>query len=113
MNPLIHRQVYDVVVMLYAGMTVMFFYQLLGFYRSRRPMKGMLHGSLELAFWIFASFVTCAFLYYCCYGQLSIHSFAALFCGMALWRFCVGKKFSIFIRHLYGIIKDTTKILRG
>lgn len=110
MNPLINRQVFDIFVMFYAGMTVMFFYQLLELYKGKRAKNRFIKTILEIIFWIFASIITCAFLYYCCYGQLSIHSFIALFCGMCLWRFCVSKKFSTFICQLYGIIKSKAKI---
>lgn len=112
MNPLIHRQVYDVFIMFYAGMTVMFCYQLLEFYRNKRPMRKIMYGILEILFWLFAALMTSAFLYYCCYGQLSMHIFIALFMGMGLWRFCVSKKFSILITQLYDIIESTIKILK-
>jgi len=111
MNPLIPSQVFDVFVMFYAGMTVMFFYQILeGYKKRRKTTKMFMKATLEIIFWIFAAFITCAFLYYCCYGELSVHSFVALFSGMCLWRFCVGKKISIFIGQLYGIIKSKAKI---
>ncbi len=110
MNPLILKQVFNAFIMLYAGMTVMLFYQILESYKKKRKTSGFLKTALEIAFWILAAFVSCSFLYYCAYGALSVHSFASLLGGMCLWRFCVGKKISIFITQLYGIIKAKAKI---
>ena len=54
----------------------------------RKKKRGMavLSAVSEIAFWILAGIITCAFLYYCCYGQLSFHNLCALCIGALLWK---------------------------
>lgn len=105
MSNLFLIQAKDIVIMLYCGLTVQMLYDILNFYRRKKPHARWFFVSSELVFWLLAALLASWFLYYCCYGKLSIHAFLAMVAGMLLWRFCVGRKISTLIRNTCGIIK--------
>lgn len=105
MSSVFLAQAKDIIVMLYCGLTIEFFYELLSGYRKRKPCTRTFLCASEILFWIFAALLASWFLYYCCYGKISLHSIGALVVGMLLWRFCVGVKISTLIRDTCGIIK--------
>jgi hypothetical protein len=91
-NPLIIDQSFEFVIMLFAGMTVMLCYEL--FLRAKRKFKpgNKISFLQDILFWLFAALLTSSFLYYCSFGRLSVHAFAAFGAGVVLWnKFFYGK----------------------
>ena len=89
-NPLIISQSFEFVIMLFAGMTVMLFYDVyLWANRKLKPGKAISFFQ-DILFWLFAALLTSSFLYYCSYGRLSFHTFLAFGAGALLWKkfFC-------------------------
>jgi len=85
-NPLIIDQSFEFVIMLFAGMTIMLFYNVLTKIKNRMKPGKAISFLQDILFWIFAALLTSSFLYYCSYGRLSFHAFAALGAGAVLWR---------------------------
>ena len=89
-NPLIIDQSFEFVIMLFAGMTVMLFYDI--YQRVKRRLKpgGKTEFFQDILFWLFAALLTSSFLYYCSFGRLSFHAFVAFGAGAVLWKkyFC-------------------------
>jgi Spore cortex protein YabQ (Spore_YabQ). len=85
-NPLIINQVFEFIIMLAAGMTVMLFHDLFTEIKNRLKPGKSISFIQDILFWIFASILTSFFLYYCCFGQLSFHSFVAFALGVILWK---------------------------
>lgn len=89
-NPLIADQSFEFVIMLFAGMTVMLFYDIFARIKYKlKPGRG-LSFIQDILFWLFTALLTSSFLYYCSYGRLSIHAFLAFGAGAVLWKkfFC-------------------------
>ena len=89
-NPLIIDQSFEFVIMLFAGMTIMLFYDIFVKVKGRiKPRKGISFAE-DVLFWLFAALLTSAFLYYCSYGRLSFHALIAFGAGVVLWKkfFC-------------------------
>lgn len=89
-NPLIIDQSFEFVIMLFAGMTVMLFYDAyLWAIRKLKPGK-RISFLQDILFWLFAALLTSSFLYYCSYGRLSFHALLAFGAGAVLWKkfFC-------------------------
>jgi spore cortex biosynthesis protein YabQ len=89
-NPLIIDQSFEFVIMLFAGMTIMLFHDIFVRIKKRfKPGRGMSFFQ-DILFWIFAAIVTSSFLYYCCYGRLSVHVLIAFGTSALLWKkfFC-------------------------
>lgn len=89
-NPLIIDQSFEFVIMLFAGMTVMLFYELYLMVKSKTKPGNKISFMQDILFWMFAALLTSSFLYYSSYGRLSIHAFLAFGAGAGLWKkfFC-------------------------
>ena len=92
-NHLIIEQIFEFVIMLSAGMTVMFFYDIFTLIKNKTKPSDSISFIQDILFWLFASILTSSFLYYCSFGKLSFHALVAFGVGAVLW-----KKF------FYGII---------
>lgn len=94
-NPLIIDQSFEFVIMLFAGMTIMLFYDILVRVKARLKPGNKIAFIQDILFWLFAALLTSSFLYYCSYGRLSFHALLAFGTGAVLWRkfFCgtIGK----------------------
>ncbi|MGI6732310.1 MAG: spore cortex biosynthesis protein YabQ [Anaerovoracaceae bacterium] len=89
-HQLIKDQAFQFIIMLWAGMIIMIFYDIFTFIKNKRkPGKGISFIQ-DILFWVFASLLTSSFLYYSSYGQLSVHEFIAFGVGAILWKrfFC-------------------------
>ena len=98
MNQLIRDQVFEFVIMFYAGMTIMVFYEIFAWIKYKTRPRHFVEFIEDLLFWMFAALVISSFLYYCSYGKVSLHGFLAFAFGALLW-----KKF------FYGIIKHSNR----
>ena len=90
LTELIRAQAFDCLVMAGAGVAFMLFYQLCSFLCQRAALGKWARWVLEPAFWLASALITAQFLYYCAYGQISVHSAAAFGAGVLLWKifFC-------------------------
>ncbi|WP_027399450.1 spore cortex biosynthesis protein YabQ [Anaerovorax odorimutans] len=93
-NKLIIDQVFEFLIMLYAGMTIMIFYEIFDWIKYKTKPRKVVLFIEDILFWIFAALIISSFLYYCSYGKISIHAFIAFGVGVFLWKKC-----------FYGIIK--------
>lgn len=82
----IQDQVHEVLIMAAAGIAVMLFYEIISAIRRKSGCGKIMATILELLFWIFASFLTSAFLYACTFGKISIPAFCAFAVGALLWK---------------------------
>lgn len=89
-NPLIVNQSFEFVIMLFAGMTIMLFYDIFRKGKARLKPGTKIAFVQDILFWIFAALLTSSFLYYCSYGRLSFHALLAFGAGAVLWKkyFC-------------------------
>lgn len=95
-NQLIRAQLFEFVIMFYAGMTAMVFYEIFTWVKNKtKPQKVVLFLE-DLLFWVFAALLLSSFLNYCSYGRVSFHAFVAFAMGALLWKKC-----------FYGIIKGS------
>ncbi len=85
-NPLIIDQSFEFVIMLFAGMTVMLFYDIFRRVKNKLKPGRKIAFIQDILFWLFAALLTSSFLYYCSYGRLSFHAFLAFGAGAVLWR---------------------------
>jgi len=85
-NPLILDQSFEFVIMIFAGMTIMLFYDIYNRIKKKILPRGWLSFFQDILFWIFAAVLTCAFLYYCSFGRLSFHAFIGFGAGAILWK---------------------------
>lgn len=85
-NQLIVNQVFEFVIMLCSGMTLMFFRDLFLLVQKKlRPRKSILFLQ-DMLFWLFSSLLLSSFLYYCSYGKISVHAVIAFGLGALLWK---------------------------
>ena len=89
-NPLIIDQSFEFVIMLFAGMTVMLFYDLFVKAKGRFKPGNKISFLQDILFWLFAALLTSSFLYYSSFGRLSFHALLAFGTGAFLWKkfFC-------------------------
>ena len=89
-NQLIKDQAFEFIIMLWAGMIVMILYDIFMRIKNKTKPRSSVSFIQDILFWVFASLLTSAFLYYCSYGQLSVHGFIAFGVGAILWKryFC-------------------------
>ena len=89
-NPLIIDQSFEFIIMLFAGMTVMLFFDIFILVKSKLKPRNKISFIQDILFWLFAALLTSSFLYYCSYGRLSFHAFLAFAAGAVLWKkfFC-------------------------
>lgn len=89
-NPLIIDQSYEFVIMLFAGMTVMLFYDVFIKIKGKFKPGNRMSFVQDILFWLFAALLTSSFLYYCSFGKISVHAFVAFAAGAVLWKkfFC-------------------------
>lgn len=85
-NPLIINQIFEFAVMLAAGMSVMMFHDLFTSIKNRIKPRNSISFFQDILFWIFAAILTSSFLYYCSFGQFSIHASIAFAAGAVLWK---------------------------
>ncbi len=103
LSDLIKEQIFESIIMLMAGIGVGALYSLFVFCKGialpaggskRAKLTGLFAAAAEILFWIFAAVYITGFLGYAAYGELSIHAFLMMFCGVLLWK-----------RLFYGTIK--------
>ncbi len=87
-NPLIEYQVFEAVIMFYAGMAVMLLLELFSFAKGKMNLKKKAEALLNVIFWIFIALLSISFLYYASYGKVSVHIILAYLTGLFLWRKC-------------------------
>jgi spore cortex biosynthesis protein YabQ len=89
-NPLIIDQSFEFVIMLFAGMTIMLFYDVFARVKGKFKPGNKMSFIQDILFWMFAALLTSSFLYYCSYGRMSAHAFVAFGAGVVLWKkfFC-------------------------
>ncbi len=89
-NPLIIDQSFEFVIMLFAGMTIMLFYDIFIKIKGKLKSGNKISFIQDILFWLFAALLTSAFLYYSSYGRLSFHALLAFGAGAVLWKkfFC-------------------------
>lgn len=97
-NPLIYFQIFEVVIMFYAGMAAMVGQEIFQVVKNRVKPRKKAGFLMDILFWIFLSLLFTSFLYYASYGKISVHAILGFFVGAMLWRFC-----------FYGIIKNAIK----
>lgn len=113
MSEIIVTQATDIGVMCAAGMTVMILHDLLRWYqKKRKPVKAVAFLQ-DILFWIMAALLASAFLYYCAYGLVSVHSMGAFCIGAAMWETCFMKKISQSISSFCDIIKHKALFRQG
>ncbi|MEG1583486.1 MAG: spore cortex biosynthesis protein YabQ [Anaerovorax sp.] len=97
-NPLIYFQVFEVVIMFYAGLLIMVGEEV--FSTVKMCIKPSVKATflMDLVFWVLLSLVFTSFLYYASYGKISIPGFVGFFVGLILWK-----------KWFYGTIKDKFK----
>ena len=96
MSELIRSQLLEVGIMFFCGVSIeglrsgLLFHQ-----RIDKPGKGI-SAVQDMLFWCLAGLLAAAYLYYCCYGELSIHAAAAAGLGVLFWKKFSGLVFSKF-----------------
>lgn len=85
-NPLIIDQSFEFVIMLFAGMTIMLFYDIFTRVKNKFKPGNKMSFIQDILFWMFAALLTSSFLYYCSYGRMSFHAFLAFGAGAVLWK---------------------------
>jgi len=83
---LIKAQAFESLIMFYAGLTVMLFYEICAFVKHKTKMRRANAVLMDLCFWILAAFITGAFLYYCAFGKISVHVICFFSLGAFLWK---------------------------
>jgi hypothetical protein len=94
MTDLIKAQAFESAVMLCAGMTVALLYELFCCLKNHMIARKYAAAFLEVIFWLGAGIMTSEFLYYCCFGELSVHAICAFISGVLLWTFVFCGKIS-------------------
>lgn len=112
LSDIIVSQARDILVMCGAGMTVMILHDLLNIYQNKRRPFGAVAFFQDILFWVLAALLVSAFLYYCSYGKVTVHSIGAVCIGAALWETFFVKKISQSYRGFYAIIKHKA-LFRG
>ncbi|QHI72206.1 spore cortex biosynthesis protein YabQ [Aminipila terrae] len=85
LTDLIKTQIFESLVMLGCGMVIALLYGLFIRHIKLFLKNRVIAATYEILFWIFAGILTCQFLYYCSYGQISVHVICAFVCGVFLW----------------------------
>lgn len=94
MSELIRSQLLVVGIMFCCGVSIAGLRSgLLLYQRIDKPGKGI-SAVQDMLFWCLAGLLTAAYLYYCCYGELSFHAGAAAAAGIFFWRKLDGLIFS-------------------
>lgn len=106
LTELIRGQILDVTVMFGAGIGVAALYQIFRSICRLLITRKYIYGVLELVFWIMAAYGTSRFLYYCCYGQISVHTVCAFAAGVLLWKVC----FYDIIYNIYAFLETKRKV---
>ena len=90
MTDLMHREMEEVFYMITGGMAVMMVFGAKDLVLNRVKAYRRLYGFLYLCFWLFASYLFCAFLYRGSYGVISWYTLPAFAGGCILWKkgFC-------------------------
>ncbi|MEL7655405.1 MAG: spore cortex biosynthesis protein YabQ, partial [Bacillota bacterium] len=70
-NPLIIDQSFEFVIMLFAGMTIMLFYDIYVRIKDKLKPGRKISFFQDILFWLFAAVLASSFLYYCSFGRLS------------------------------------------
>lgn len=85
LTDLIKTQIFETLVMLGCGMVIALLYGLFTRHIKIFIKNGIIAATYEILFWVFAGILTCQFLYYCSYGEISVHVICAFVCGVFLW----------------------------
>lgn len=85
LTELIKTQIFETLVMIGCGMVIALLYGLFTRHIKLYIKNTIIAAIYELLFWIFAGILTCQFLYYSSYGQISIHEIGGFVCGVFLW----------------------------
>lgn len=83
---LIREQSFDCIIMFCCGLAMMMFYQLCSFLSRLIHLGKWIRVVLELAFWTVGAVLVSEFLYYCAYGEITLHSAGAFAAGLLLWK---------------------------
>ncbi|MBN7774477.1 spore cortex biosynthesis protein YabQ [Clostridium aminobutyricum] len=87
MTDLIRSQVLESGIMLCAGMTIALLYQLFCRFKLLIITRRWMAAFFEILFWVAAGVITSEFLYYCSFGELSVHVICSFIVGVLLWTF--------------------------
>lgn len=105
MSILILDQAREFLVMGSCGVVIGLLSQVYGFYQRRyKPARGISFFQ-DMLFWLLLGLLISAFLYYCCFGNVTFYGLAGGFLGLLLWRFALGKIFRRLFLYFYDIIK--------
>lgn len=85
LTDLIKTQIFESLVMLGCGMVIALLYGLFTKHIKIHMKNRIIAATYEILFWFFAGILTCQFLYYCSYGEISVHVICAFVCGVFLW----------------------------
>ncbi|MBE6035892.1 MAG: hypothetical protein E7222_14520 [Clostridiales bacterium] len=85
LTDLIQTQIFETMIMLGCGMVIALLYGLFTRHIKIYIKNRIIAAIYEILFWIFAGILTCQFLYYCSYGEISVHVICAFVCGVFLW----------------------------
>ncbi len=106
MSSLIQSQIFHIIIMCCSGILFMIIWETASWcghiMRTGRISKAF----FEIILWIFQGFTAAAFLYYCSYGKVSIHSFCGFAAGTVLWK-------TYFCGTIYDALNRVKQILRG
>lgn len=86
MTALIEREVYELFMMFYCGLSVMLLFTAGEKVIERCGGRRILCGTLYLGMWICASFLFSEFLYSASRGVVSLHGLVAAGAGILLWK---------------------------
>ncbi len=85
MSGLVLEQIFGFTVMFFCGAGIAMLRQLFKSYQSDyKPVKGIFLIQ-EMLFWLMASLITSAFLYYAGYGAVTYHGVIGFTLGVFLW----------------------------
>lgn len=87
LTDLIRAQVFESGIMLCAGITIAMLYQLFCRLKMIIITKKVMAAFTEIMFWVIAGVITSEFLYYCSFGELSVHVICSFIVGVLLWTF--------------------------
>lgn len=106
MNSLIQSQIFHIIIMCCSGILFMIVWETASWcghiVRAGRISRVL----IEIMLWIFQSFIAAAFLYYCAYGRVSVHSFCGFAAGAVLWK-------TFFCGTIYDALNWVKQTLRG
>lgn len=91
MNLFISDQIFELAVMIYAGMITVFFLDMLKLYNRKSKAVKKISVIQDILCWIFISLIVVSLLYYCSFGKLSWQILPEYILGMAAYRCLLSK----------------------